>query len=74
MIKACGVAQFNADIKLPPTALELAVVFSTQHHALIKSVDTSVAVKMPGVVGVMTAEMLKEQTASDFPCPISRYV
>ena len=37
MIKACGVAQFNADIKLPPDTLELAVTHSTQHHALIKS-------------------------------------
>jgi aldehyde oxidoreductase len=59
MLKACGLAQFNADIKLPPDAVELAVVHSTQYHALIKSVDTSVAAKMPGVVGIMTAKDVK---------------
>ena len=59
MIKACGVAQFSADIKLPPDAVELAAVHSTQFHALIKSVDTSVAAKMPGVIGIMTAEDIK---------------
>ena len=59
MIKACGVAQFNADIKMSPDTLQLAVVYSTQHHALIKSVDTSTAPKMPGVVGVITSEDIK---------------
>ncbi len=54
MIKACGVAEFSADIKLEG-ALELAVVRSTEHHAKIKSIDTAVAEKMPGVLGVMTA-------------------
>jgi aldehyde oxidoreductase len=59
MIKACGVAQFNEDIIMPKYTLELAVTRSTQHHALIKSIDTSVAAKMPGVIGVMTAEDVK---------------
>jgi len=59
MIKACGMAQFNADIPLPPNKVELAVVLSTQFHALIKSVDTSAAAKMPGVVGFMTSEDVK---------------
>src|SRR5271157_748918 len=38
MIKACGVAQFSGDIPLPPDALELACVHSTQYHAKIKSI------------------------------------
>jgi aldehyde oxidoreductase len=59
MLKTCGLAKFNADIELPPDAVELAVVRSTQYHALIKSVDTSVAEKMPGVVGIITAEDIK---------------
>jgi len=59
MIKACGVAQFNEDIIMPKYTLELAVTRSTQHHALIKSIDTSVAAKMPGVIGVMTEEDVK---------------
>ena len=59
MIKACGVAQFSADIPLPPDTLELAIARSNQFHAKIKSIDTSVALKMPGVVGIMTAEDIK---------------
>ncbi len=54
MIKACGLAEFSADIKLQGAA-ELAVVRSTEHHAKIKSIDTAEAEKMPGVIGVMTA-------------------
>ncbi len=58
MIKACGVAQFGADI-FPDNALELAVVRSTEEHAKIVSIDTSVADKMPGVAGTMTAKDIK---------------
>jgi aldehyde oxidoreductase len=58
MLKACGVAKFSADVKLE-NMLELAVVHSTQYHALIKSVDTAIAAKMPGVVGIMTAADIK---------------
>ncbi len=59
MIKACGVAQFNDDIPLPPDAVELAVVRSTERHALLKSIDTSAAEKMPGVVGFLKASDIK---------------
>ena len=58
MLKACGLADFAADIK-PENALELALVHSTEHHALIKSIDTTVAKKMPGVIGIMTADDIK---------------
>ncbi len=58
MLKACGLAEFSADIKLKG-ALELAVTRSTEHHARIVSVDTSQALKMPGVVGVITASDIK---------------
>jgi aldehyde oxidoreductase len=58
MIKACGLAEFSADIKIQG-AVELAVVRSTEHHANIKSIDTSKAEKMPGVIGVMTAKDVK---------------
>ena len=58
MIKACGVAQFGADV-YPQGALELAAVRSPHAHALIRSIDTSAAEKMPGVVGVMTAKDIK---------------
>lgn len=58
MLKACGLAKFSADIKIEG-ALELAVVHSSQAHAKIKSIDTSAALKMPGVVGVVTADDIK---------------
>ena len=58
MLKACGLAKFSADIK-PQNAVEIAVVRSTEHHALIKSLDTSEAEQMPGVIGVMTAKDIK---------------
>jgi aldehyde oxidoreductase len=58
ILKACGVAQFAADIKIEGAA-ELAAVHSPHPHALIKSIDTSAAERMPGVVGVMTAKDIK---------------
>ena len=58
MIKACGIAQFSADIKLQD-ALELAITHSTEWHARIKSIDTSAAEKMDGVAGVMTCKDIK---------------
>jgi len=59
MIKACGLAQFNDDIPLPEDALEIAVTRSTERHAIIKSIDTSTAEKMPGVVGFIRAWDIK---------------
>lgn len=58
LLKACGLAEFAADIKLE-NAIELAVVHSTEFHAIIKSIDTSAALKMPGVLGVVTADDIK---------------
>ncbi|NLC51586.1 MAG: molybdopterin-dependent oxidoreductase, partial [Firmicutes bacterium] len=55
MKKACGTAEFTADIAIPG-ALELATVRSPHPHALIKGIDFSVAEGMPGVVGFMTAK------------------
>jgi aldehyde oxidoreductase len=58
MLKACGLAQFTADIKLKD-ASEAAVVRSTEHHAMIKAIDTKEAEEMQGVLGVMTAKDIK---------------
>lgn len=58
MIKACGTAEFAADIKLQ-NACEVAVVRSTQFHALIRSIDASAIEKMPGVLGIMTAKDIR---------------
>src|SRR4030042_478088 len=58
MIKACGVAKFGGDYKME-NMLEIAAVHSSEFHAVIKSIDASAAKKMPGVIGVMTAEDIK---------------
>ncbi len=58
MIKACGTADFTADIRIPG-ALELAALRSPHAHAKILSVDFSASLTEPGVVGVMTAEDIK---------------
>lgn len=48
-----GKAQFIADVNLPGM-LHLAILYSSEAHALIEHIDTSVAEKMPGVVRVFT--------------------
>jgi aldehyde oxidoreductase len=58
ILKACGVAEFSADIKVEGAA-ELAVVHSPHAHARIKSIHAADAEKMPGVIGVMTAKDIK---------------
>ncbi len=68
MLKACGLAKFTDDIKIEGS-VELAVVLSTEFHALIKSVDTSAAEKMPGVVGIMTAKDVKGTNRIKFAAP-----
>jgi aldehyde oxidoreductase len=68
MIKACGVAQFGADI-FPENALEIAAVHSTEFHAIIKSIDAAEAEKMPGVFGIMTAKDIKGTNRLAFIAP-----
>lgn len=48
-----GEAQFTADITLPDL-LHMAILHSSEAHAMIKNIDTSAAEKMPGVVKVIT--------------------
>jgi aldehyde oxidoreductase len=69
ILKACGVAQFSADIILPG-ALELVVVSSPHHNARIKSIDYTEAAKMPGVAGVVTAADIKGNNSSGREKPI----
>ncbi len=58
ILKATGVAKFTGDYMVEE-ALELAGVLSTEFHAKIKSIDMEAAKKMPGVVGIMTADDVK---------------
>src|SRR5581483_680647 len=50
-----GRAQYVDDVKLPDT-VSVAFVRSQHAHARIKSIDTSKALEMPGVLRVMTGE------------------
>ena len=48
-----GESKFTADINLPGTT-HVAILHSPHPHARIKSIDTSAAAKMPGVMRVFT--------------------
>ena len=56
--KVMGTWDFGADdaLKMPEGTLRLALVQAKVSHALIKNVDTSEALKMPGVERIITAE------------------
>ena len=58
IFKACGVAKFSADYYFPD-ALEMACAHCFVFHAEVKSIDTSKAAKMPGVVGIITEKDIK---------------
>jgi len=58
MIKACGLAKFSADYYFD-NALEIACAHAFANYARIKSVDISAALKMPGVVGIITEKDIK---------------
>ena len=57
-LRACGTAQFTADLPLEQ-ALHLAAVRSPHHHARIISIETGPALALSGVVGVMTAKDIR---------------
>ena len=56
--KVTGTWDFGADdaLKMPEGTLRLALVQAKVSHALIKGIDTSEALKMPGVERIITAE------------------
>ncbi len=58
MAKACGTANFTADIDMPGAA-EIAMVLSPYAHAEIKGIDFSEAEKVHGWIGGMTAKDIK---------------
>lgn len=66
--KACGTAQFTADIRIPG-ALELVALRSPHPHARILSIDPSQALNMPGVTGVMTAKDIEGTNRLKFVVP-----
>ena len=56
--KVTGTWDFGADdaLKMPEGTLRLALVQAKVSHALIKGIDTTEALKMPGVERIITAE------------------
>ena len=61
-----GDAKFTADLELPGM-LHMAILRSDYAHARIRSIDTSAAEKMPGVVRVLTAADI-EGKMMPLPC------
>ena len=61
LAKVTGTCDYGADLglKLPPDALQLALVQAKVSHANILSIDTSEAEKMPGVYKVVTHKDVK---------------
>jgi aldehyde oxidoreductase len=57
MIKACGLAKFSGDYYFD-NGLEIACAHAFENYAKIKSIDISEAVKMPGVIGIITEKDL----------------
>ncbi len=64
--KVSGAAIYADDIDFGPNLLHAAIVASTEAHALIKSIDTSEAEQIPGVVKVFTGK--------DFPYKFGLYM
>ena len=64
--KITGAATYVDDLAFGPDLLHAEVVESPYAHALIKSIDTSAAEKVPGVVRVVTGK--------DFPYRFGLYM
>lgn len=58
LAKACGTAEFAADINMPGAA-EIVVLRSPHMHAEIKAIDCTAAEAMPGVIGTLIARDIK---------------
>ena len=61
-----GRAQYVDDVKLPGAA-SVAFVRSQHAHALIKGIDVRKALKIPGVLRVMTGEEAAKVTPTGTP-------
>jgi CO/xanthine dehydrogenase Mo-binding subunit len=64
--KITGAARFVDDLDFGPDLLHAAIIESPHAHALIKSIDAAAALKIPGVVKVVTG--------GDFPYKFGLYM
>ncbi|MDA8123910.1 MAG: molybdopterin-dependent oxidoreductase, partial [Deltaproteobacteria bacterium] len=69
LAKATGATQFGNDIPLPSDTLHLKILRSPHPHALIRGIDTGRAEKMPGVVGIITAENIPGSNTLNYYLP-----
>ena len=69
LAKATGSTIFGNDVVLPHGTLHLKIVRSAHSHAVIKSIDTRDAEKMPGVVGVITANDVPDSNTLNYYVP-----
>ncbi len=66
--KLLGKARFTSDY-IPKDTMTVKVVRSTMPHALLKRVDTSVALKVPGVVAILTAKDVPGENEIGYALP-----
>src|ERR1700761_264466 len=55
-----GSAKITADVDVP-NAAHVAILHSPEAHAKIKGIDTSVAMRMPGVIRIFTGADIKDK-------------
>lgn len=74
LAKVCGLADYGDDVghKMPGSVAHLAPVLAGVPHARIKSIDTSEAEAMPGVIKVLTAADVKGSNDISFPAIVPR--
>lgn len=69
LAKVTGTCDYGDDInvKLPDGVLHMAPVFAGVSHGKIKGIDSSEALKMPGVIRIITHEAVKGTNRINFP-------
>ncbi|MBL0900946.1 MAG: xanthine dehydrogenase family protein molybdopterin-binding subunit, partial [Reyranella sp.] len=63
-----GGGRYTDDTKLAAPAARLYVLRSPHAHADIRSIDTTAARKAPGVLLVLTGDVVKKAGFGDVPC------
>ncbi|XP_060599195.1 uncharacterized protein LOC132752826 [Ruditapes philippinarum] len=70
-IQCTGEAEYTDDLPAYPGQLHAAFVTSTQANATVQSIDTADALKIPGVVKVLTSFDIPQDAENDIQPPLS---
>ncbi len=72
--KVCGLMDYGDDVqlKMPEGVAQLAPVLADIPHGRIRSIDTSAAEAVPGVIRVLTAKDVKGSNDISFPAIVPR--